>query len=68
MGYASSGHKKTGIEIFKDHDLSVFHITNGTKKYLLVPISLESIQEGNATVREREGAAFFQEKRYLYGE
>lgn len=32
----------------------MFHITDGTKKYLWVPVSLKNIQDRNATVGERE--------------
>lgn len=40
--------------MFKNHDLKVFHVTSGTKKCLLVPISLKNIQERKTTVKERE--------------
>lgn len=53
--------QKKGIEIFKNHDLRVFHITSGAKKYLWIPISLKNIQERNATVEERE-VAFFKKR------
>jgi len=48
---------KIEIEIFKNHDLKVFHVTSRTidKKCLFVPISLKNMQERKATEKDGKG-------------
>lgn len=58
--------RKIGKEIFKNHDLRIFHIITGAKKYL-VTISKKEKQQKKEK-KESGRRLSFSRKRYLDGE
>ena len=53
------------MEILNNHDLRGFHLTRGPKKYLLVPIILQNIQERTVAAKERGVASFKKRGAYM---